>query len=924
MRPTKLVISAFGPYANKEILELDKLGDNGLYLITGTTGAGKTSIFDAITYALYDSPSGDMRKDSMLRSKYADDSTETYVELEFLCRDKLYTVKRNPTYTRRKTRGEGSTTQPASAELHLPGGSIIYKSTNVTKAITEIIGIDRDQFLSIAMIAQGDFRKVLLAKTEERQKIFRQIFKTERFEKIQNRIKDETNALYRELNNAKQNLATHISGIEYGNATEQTEWQEKIKAGQCTTQEITDLLTSLLESDQKTNDSIATRLVEIEIALEKVNASIGKAEEYAKNLEEYNNKKTSLPDIEKEYSDAKVILEEAKAKKSEIEKNEKEVTLIDKEIPDYDALESLQNEVMGLEKSLIQDEKSLKSANDNIDQTTQKIKKLKEALKSLENASLNKEKLEGAKKRSEERKTELNKLSNKLDTLQTMESALAVMQNEYRALADDAQALTDKYNNLHRRFLDGQAGIMASSLTDGAPCPVCGSLSHPNLAKTSAEVPTEDEVQQAQKAAQKANKTAEEKSRDCSTLDGSLKESEKNIQLRIEELLGKVTIQEATAIIKDKIDEVDRELAELATQIKVEEANVAQKTEIERSLPDEETDLEALTKRVGELGKTIAANAETKKQKSEQIAKLIKNLKFASKADAVNALRTLQNSIQSLKKAIDDAEHDFKAKETELTTLNTEIATLKKVVSEVCKIDLGAEKTAKNELLEEKRALQSSKETIVARIKSNKSCLDKIVKTEEERQAIEEHYRWMNSLSNTANGDISSKERISFETFVQMSYFERILSRSNIRLQKMTGGQYDLIRRVDELGRRTQVGLDIDVLDHHNGSTRQVDSLSGGEQFKASLALALGLSDEIQSSAGGVRLDTMFVDEGFGSLDGESLQLAIATLQDLTEGNRLVGIISHVEELKNKIDKQIVVEKQKSTASGSKAHIVNP
>ena len=217
--------------------------------------------------------------------------------------------------------------------------------------------------------------------------------------------------------------------------------------------------------------------------------------------------------------------------------------------------------------------------------------------------------------------------------------------------------------------------------------------------------------------------------------------------------------------------------------------------------------------------------------------------------------------------------------------------------------------------------MQEKKEGVVSRIHSNKTCLNSVEKAAQDSKELEEHYRWMNSLSNTANGGISDKERISFETYVQMSYFERILHRANIRLQKMTNGQYDLIRRVDELGKRSQVGLDIDVLDHYNGTTRPVNTLSGGEQFKASLSLALGLSDEIQSSAGGVRLDTMFVDEGFGSLDSESLSLAISTLQDLTEGNRLVGIISHVEELKNRIDKQIVVEKQKGTDKGSRAYI---
>ena len=235
MRPIKLIISAFGPYAGKETLELDKLGENGLYLITGTTGAGKTSIFDAITYALYDRPSGDVRDDSMLRSKYADDNTETFVELEFICKEKLYKVRRNPEYTRLKARGEGLTKQVARAELYLPDGRIIDKSKReVTKAIEEIIGIDRDQFLQIAMIAQGDFRKVLLADTEERKKIFRQIFKTHKFEKIQNRLKDQANTLYAQYKTARQNVMTYARGISCDEESPFIDSVKKIKNSELT------------------------------------------------------------------------------------------------------------------------------------------------------------------------------------------------------------------------------------------------------------------------------------------------------------------------------------------------------------------------------------------------------------------------------------------------------------------------------------------------------------------------------------------------------------------------------------------------------------------------------------------------------------------------------------------------------------------
>jgi len=243
---------------------------------------------------------------------------------------------------------------------------------------------------------------------------------------------------------------------------------------------------------------------------------------------------------------------------------------------------------------------------------------------------------------------------------------------------------------------------------------------------------------------------------------------------------------------------------------------------------------------------------------------------------------------------------------------------LEKVVEKVCKIDLDAAKQRKIELETQSGAYQNVKEGLASRLHTNQNCLVNVEKTAEQAKALETHYKWMSTLSDTANGGFKGKEKVMLETYIQMSYFDRILVRANRRLRKMTNGQYDLIRRYDPTNHQSQAGLDLDVIDHYNGTTRAVNTLSGGESFKASLALALGLSDEIQSSAGGVRLDTMFVDEGFGSLDDDSLHLAIATLQELTDGNRLVGIISHVGELKNKIDKQIVVTKELTGGSSCK------
>lgn len=922
MRPIKLVMSAFGPYAGKETLELDRLGENGLYLITGNTGAGKTSIFDAITYALYDRASGDVRDDSMLRSKYADDSTETYVELEFLCKEKIYKVRRSPAYTRKKVRGEGTTDQSAKAELYLPDGSIINKSkTEVTNKITEIIGVDRSQFLQIAMIAQGDFRKVLLADTDTRKKIFREIFKTHKFEAIQNRIKKEANDLDYEFKTVRQNLLTYVEGIICDTAERQAELKEKTGGKEVISQEIIDLLSSIIADDLAENDGVVALLTDVEAKLEKTNANIGKAEGFAKNQAEYISKKASVPQKVAEYDEAKAKFDQATAQKSEIERYEKEITLIENELPDYDLLDGLQKQVKALENSIALNQRSIAASKENADKIRQKIKDLKEKQKLLESAGLNKQKLETAKARTEEIKTKLKNLSQTIIIFEDTKKELKAAQSDFKAVMQNAVKLAEEYGDLNKRFLDGQAGVMASRLSEGQPCPVCGAIFHPHLAKTSTEVPTETELKKAKKSADDENKLAERKSAECAKLNGKIEELEKSLNAQIAESLGQIAVEAAQENLRTKTEEIENELKELADKIKTEAENVSKKAQIDTCLPEKEKELEELGKTVTELEKTVATEAETKKQKSEHVDKLIKTLKFTAKTDADKALTDLRRTVEALKEEIERTKRDFDQKNSELTKLQGQISSLKDVVKNACNINLGSEIAAKDKLVAEKRALQEKKEAIVSRISANKKCLANIQRTAKESMVLEERWRWMNALSTTAVGDISGKEKVSFETYVQMSYFERTLRRANVRLQKM-GGQYEFVRRTDKLGKQSQVGLDIDVVDHYNGTRRPVDSLSGGEQFISSLALALGLADEIQSSAGGVRLDTMFIDEGFGSLDGRILQLAISTLQDLTEGNRLVGIISHVEELKNRIDKQIIVEKSKTNGCGSHAKIV--
>ena len=924
MRPLKLIISAFGPYAKAETLDLSRLGENGLYLITGTTGAGKTSIFDAITYALYDRPSGDIRDDSMLRSKYADDATDTFVELTFLCKDKEYTVRRNPEYSRPKSRGEGMTKQTARAQLRLPDGRIVDKSKKeVTKAIEEIIGIDRDQFLQIAMIAQGDFRKVLLADTEERKKIFRRIFKTHKFETIQNRLKEEANALYYQFKTSRNNMLAYAGGIVCDTTDD-----EKVKAvaqaknGEITTQETLELIKRLLLADGEENSFLLQEISKADETLGAVNAAIGKAEEYAKSVAEYDRKTASVPLFVAEYDKAKSLLEAENARLPERETIEKQITLIEKELPDYETLDGLQKSINVLQAAIADNGREKVHKETEFAQKEAEIKSLKERQKALENAASQTEKLDAEAVRLQEYKARLETLGKDMRALEQGKKQLAEKREEYAILSERAKRLADEYTAQNKCFLDGQAGVLASGLAVGEPCPVCGSKEHPVLAKTPPKMPTEAELKLCKRAADEGLEKAKEKSAECAELSGKTTALNDSV-LRQQETLFEKSGEEITLeSVRNQFAKTQAKITETLQALQAERAKVMQKEEIARRLPIEENALETIRAKVAFFDTTIARDKATQAQQQSQAKTLQKKLQYKTKADADNAIRALRQQSENLKKAQQNAEKDFNDKKDALVKLQGEVSTLENVVKNVCKINLEEEQVKKNTLLLHKQNLQAKKEAVVARIESNKNSLDAIERTATESRTLEERFKWLNTLSETANGGLRERDKISFETYIQTSYFDRILRRASIRLQKMTNGQYDLIRRVDPLNKRSQVGLDIDILDHYNGTTRPVNTLSGGQQFLASLALALGLADEIQSSAGGVRLDTMFVDEGFGSLDNETLRLAISTLQDLTEGNRLVGIISHVEELKSKIDKQIVVERRKEAGTGSYCQIV--
>ncbi len=916
MRPLKLTMSAFGPYASKTVVDFTKLGENGLYLITGPTGAGKTSIFDAIVYALYDTPSGDVRDPSMFRSKYAQSSDETFVELEFTCKGKFYKIKRSPEYERTRIRGNGTPVkQPPKAELHMPDRVIDKSRKEVAQAIEEIIGINRDQFLQIAMIAQGDFLKLLLAKTKDRNTIFRQIFKTQAFERIESRLKDDRKKLYDEWKELNRDVLLYAKNMACYPHHRRRDEAELAKSGKLPTDKIIELLNLFIEEDREIAERLEKDDTRLEKTLEIINANIGKAEKYQESTIAYKENLLRLQTVQSKYAAALLTFEAEKQKLPEQERLSKEIAVLETELPKYSELERLQSEASALNGKLKRDISLRESNAEQILEQDKKIKRLKEKQKMYENAGAQKEKFAAELKQLQVRQSALEKILTDLGDFDKLCYELKKHQNEYSALSFDTSKAMERYNLAQIAFLNEQAGIMASTLQEGEPCPVCGSTQHPNLAQISQRAPSEAELKTLKKIAEEMQKKAAKKSEECANLKGKVDAETARILSVSEELFGECAWECLKETIILHKNETIKKISAVNEKIKEETLRIRVKESVDKDLPIEEALLEKFLANRSVLEQSEVSTREKIAGKEEQIQSVLSSLHFENKIAASAALNILCSKAAVLKRAWEAASSSISESEKELSMLRGEISSLEKILSTVCDIDLEQEKANRLDCTQYRASVREELNAARSRLQTNTQCLEQIHTTAQQAIELEKQYRMVNNLCETANGGLSGRGKIMLETYVQMKFFDRILHRANIRLRFMTNNQYELLRHKPKDEFQSQSGLDLDVKDYYNGTVRPVNSLSGGEAFKASLSLALGLSDEIQSSSGGVRLDTMFVDEGFGSLDDESLKLAINALMELTEGNRLVGIISHVNELKTKIEKQIVVTKELSGGS---------
>lgn len=924
MRPVRLTMSAYGPYAGMNVLELDQLGKSGLYLITGDTGAGKTTIFDAITYALYGEASGDDRKPDMMRSKYAEDKVPTFVELVFTYRNESYRIRRNPQYRRPKDRGEGFTDQKAEVELHCPDGTVYTKNKEVEERIYHILGVNRQQFVQIAMIAQGDFQKLLLADTSSRQEIFRNIFQTGIYQKLQREILDDAKNIYGQLEDQKKSVRQYMGDIRCDEKSLHFIEVEKAKNGEMFAKEVVLLLDKLLLEDQSGEANCEERIANCNKQLNEIQKKIQIGQDYRSNQAELDLAKEELLKMTELLGIAKGRRDEETKKAPYCKKMSDDIAVIENVLPEYDLLERKNNDLHILKEEYQNNLVKQEQEKDRICKQQEKLEKEKEELKGLSDVPVLLQSVRTDIQKCKEFLHELEGLSSMLKDYEKLIKRHKQSSDIYLQNCEKANAAEQTYKEIKMVFMNAQAGILASSLSDGVPCPVCGSIHHPSLAQISADVPSEQEVLDAEEFYKIIEKLKNDSHVETASLYGQL-----------EEVKGKFILDCRRLLNTDNMDTIETELEkalcsarnnqeqltgkQLELQVKEKRKEV-----LESEIPQEEENIRLLQESVSNVSQMIASQKAGIHEQERIIKEQQSKLQYDNKLAAQKEMDRLLYEKKNLEQVIAAAEDEVLKLETAMNGCQSKMEVYRKNLQALVSYDVTNLTNDKNQIEDEIKRITSEKMEYSVRIHVNMDVKNHILKVSEAIDELEKKNSWMQALAKTSNGNVSGKDKIMLETYIQTTFFDRILSRAAVRLMRMSSGQYELVRKKQASDRKSQAGLDIEVQDHYAGKDvyRDVASLSGGEKFLASLSLALGLSDEIQESAGGICLDTMFLDEGFGSLSEDVLDECWKVLTELSkEGNRLIGIISHVTELKNKDINKIVVKKGKSGGSTAKIEL---
>ena len=923
MKPLKLTMSAFGSYAGKNVIDFTGQ-QQGIFLITGDTGAGKTTIFDAITYALYNQTSGGERNGNMMRSQYAKPETETYVELEFLYRGQTYRVRRNPDYKITKTLKNGKIREqkvPHSVELTLPDGTVFPEKKNATDAkIIEILGLTADQFSQIVMIAQGDFLKLLYTKSDERKMIFSKLFRTDIYWKIQENLRRKS-----------------------------MEMDERIQENDRAFEQEKSRIIPLPESEELPLDELVERLRErVKDALKEQNLRRANVEELNKKItkyEEINKLFVSLEKIRQTGKELEARQAESKERRQQIEnarKADKVLVAEQQNLRQQQEVEQSAQAIAKMEETLTNNQEMFETLNTQLQEAEAKQKReavdIQKKMLALEQSFPSYEALQNARSEEQQAKKvweDLGKTSE--ESFHKKEAGIAALKEQQEQVVEQtkknweqtslsASESAKHYEHMYEAFLKEQAGILAENLSAGCPCPVCGSTVHPDPAKLSDHAVTELEVEQAKKT-----RAAAEEKRDLAYAAFEAEKTEK------QKLAQAVEKEEADFVLAQTIAKQQRKEAEQNYASLQKTAEQIREKLVYPSLAEAKKQYAAMQKALEVAEQEIAK----KRQKVSELAEAMNTLKGQKLAEEENqktakklAVKTEKEYVKLLEKSgfvseetyhlailpersRSKLEREEKEYESQCLRQQSEQKLLEKQVSGKTYTDT----TELNEQLKiEKQALKEAEKTYMelhTAYENDRAVLQNCAVYLEKGKKLESEDQVIKSLSKTANGRLSGSAKIDFETYIQRQYFKQIIHEANKRLLTMSNHQFILkLKEEANTGRKTNEGLDLSVYSLVTDSERDVKTLSGGESFLAALAMALGLSDIVERSAGAIHPDMMFIDEGFGSLDAQSRQQAIEVLAELAGDSRMVGIISHVTELKEQIDRKLVVSR---TDKGSRA-----
>ncbi|MDR3296281.1 MAG: SMC family ATPase [Clostridiales Family XIII bacterium] len=884
MKPLKLTMCAFGSYAGEEILDFTELGFNsngdvpnsgGLYLITGETGSGKTTIFDAISYALFGKASGSARNDyKMLRSDYAERNAKTYVELAFSSGGNIYTIRRDIIpHIARKTE---EITYTDGVSLTLPDGTVIDRGSDVGAKILEVIGLDREQFAQIVMIAQNDFLRFLQSGTDDRVKILRRIFGTDSLKSFQESLKakarekdEERNAVLREF--GKYEVDPYKRDERFA------EWENQIKADEAAVKDADKTLTA----NEEASKSLAAQAAVAE----------GIAKAFASLVAQ------------------RKALGEHDAKRDEMnvagERKDRGETALRKVRPFAEKADEAAKTLASASGDL----ETAKKAESDAELTLAASKKTLAGLPPADASQDAFDKLCALWEQNEAKLKKLAEIKRDYGGVAEKQTELAKEQSAFEMLTEQYKIAKTEHDGLYELFLRGQAGILSATLEHGTPCPVCGSVEHPAPAGAPDGDVSEGKLKKLAADADKSKGKLDGKANACASLKADISTLTSRFLEDFHEFSPDSGFETAGA---------DLDALLLGTKARSEELTV-KKNAGETALAKLKNDFDLATKQLA-ASELKLASAHTLAGERDNRAKEQKTIADAAKAAYQEALAengfddagsyaaslVSEEDLAALTKMLADYEDSGK-------TLRREIARLESETADKAEPDLASLKAKATELKENTDRLRAGREETKSRLDNTARILKELRKSAASLVKTEKEYAALKGLSETANG------KLDFETYAQMAYFERVLRSANLRLKVMSQKRYVLVRQEESGDGRKRTGLEIEVADSYTGRSRSANSLSGGESFMASLSLALGLSDVVQQTAGGVRLDAMFIDEGFGFLDAEVLELSVRTLSDMAGGSRIVGIISHVAELRERIDKQVRIEK---TPSGSKISLV--